>query len=181
MADVMIDFETLGTKPTTVPLSIGAVSFNPNSSNIISKFHRNIDIESCLDMGMTVDGSTISWWLGQTDAARNSLKEPAPVKIKIVMGEFTSWVRAQLGRDGCVWSHGSIFDIAIVENIYRMYNEKPPWFFTKIMDTRTLFRIAGFDFTAWNKARGGVAHNALEDSIAQVEAVSLCWNKISLK
>ena len=181
MTDVMIDFETLGTKPTSVPVSIGAVAFNPNSATIISKFHRNIDIDSSLAAGLTIGGATVMWWLNQTAEARKALADPPPISIKEMMSDFTRWVKPILGRDGNVWSHGSIFDISIIENIYRTFGESPPWFFTRIMDTRTVFRITSFDFTAWNKARGGVAHNSLDDSIAQVEALSLCWNRISVK
>lgn len=178
MVDVMIDFETLGTRKDTALLSIGAVSFKPESKNILSKFSRNIDPDSCIQAGMTVSGATIQWWFGQSEQARSSLKIPLPVSIQDVMKDFTSWVAPIIGRDGCVWSHGSIFDIAIIEDVYQRFDQKIPWFFTRIMDTRTLFRIADFDFTAWNKSRGGVAHNSLDDAIAQVEAVSIAWNRI---
>ena len=49
MSNIMLDIETLGTRSTSVILSIGAVEFDKTS--ILRAFHKRIDIDSCLRQG----------------------------------------------------------------------------------------------------------------------------------
>ena len=79
--DVMLDYETMSTASNAATPSIGAVVFDLENA-IVDKdrsFYRNIDLQSCIDAGLQVDGSTIMWWFEQSDAARKHLSTPKPV------------------------------------------------------------------------------------------------------
>jgi len=79
---------------------------------------------------------------------------------------------------GCeaFWSHGSIFDIAIIEDIYRQLNRTPPWSFWQIRDTRTIFDL-GFDP---DMPKGG-KHDALQDAIRQSVGVQNIYAKLKIR
>jgi hypothetical protein len=71
-----------------------------------------------------------------------------------------------------VWSHGSIFDIVILENICRKLQQAVTWKFWQVRDTRTLFDIANVDVIVEGK------HNALNDALAQAKAVQQSYKKL---
>ena len=73
-----------------------------------------------------------------------------------------------------VWSHGSIFDIVIVENICRHFQQAVTWKFWEVRDTRTLFDLANIEVKIQGK------HNALTDAIAQSKAVQTAYKKLSI-
>ena len=60
---VMLDLETLGTRPDCVILTLGAIKFDPFSEKEPGPgIHFRLDIEDQLAKGRTVDDSTIEWW-----------------------------------------------------------------------------------------------------------------------
>lgn len=61
MLNVMLDLETMDTKPTAAITEIGAVRFD--NEKILSRFRIKVDLQSCIDLGLTVSGSTIMWCL----------------------------------------------------------------------------------------------------------------------
>jgi len=65
-----------------------------------------------------------------------------------------------------VWSHGSAFDIIILEHIFGKIQKAVPWKFWEVRDTRTLFEL-GID-----PVRPPVLkHHALEDAWNQAVGV----------
>ncbi len=70
--NIMLDLETMGNTPTSAIIAIGAVRFD---KKIKGKFYGVIDLESCLEDGLTVDASTIMWWMQQSDAARKAFEQ----------------------------------------------------------------------------------------------------------
>jgi hypothetical protein len=72
-----------------------------------------------------------------------------------------------------VWSHGSNFDTVLIENAYRAIGRKAWWKYTNVRDTRTLFDVANYKYTA----RGG--HDALEDATNQAKAVIEAYKQLT--
>lgn len=83
VTDIVIDIETLSLRNTAAILSIGAAAIT-ESAEPAGLFYERIDIDSCLDKGMTIDADTLAWWfkqptkymnisggMGATDALRN--------------------------------------------------------------------------------------------------------------
>ncbi|POO54357.1 hypothetical protein CPJ18_02345 [Agrobacterium rosae] len=63
MLDLMIDIETLGTAPGSVILSVGAVTFNAETGEFGEGFYAAVEPQSAVDMGLTIDVSTLKWWM----------------------------------------------------------------------------------------------------------------------
>lgn len=165
MIDIMIDLETLGTSPDCPVISIGAIAFDIEKKVLGPTFYAVLDTEQQINDGRKVDGSTLKWWLSQSDAAKKVFKEnPAEVKTALnFLVEFVKqWPKVK------VWGNGSTFDITIMENLFKHYGVKCPWRYNDIMDLRTFKRFcAGGE----RIIKSGTAHNALDDARSQAQYV----------
>jgi len=173
MKHIMIDLETIGTRPGASILTIGAIKFDPNNIDLehatpetLSSdrvFYRRICRQSCHDFGLHEDRNTLEWWNKQTSAARKEAFEAAPREDLIkTFHDFAGWC----GNRPLVWSHGASFDIVLCEHVFNGMGVVPPWKFWDIRDTRTLF-----DFTTTKPKRDTNHHHALWDAISQAFAV----------
>lgn len=80
MTHVMIDCETLSLDPNAVVVSIGLVRFDPRDFAIGSVCEWNLNIQEQLDAGRQISGSTLQWWMRQSETARAPLTyEGSPV------------------------------------------------------------------------------------------------------
>lgn len=108
MTKIMVDIETLGSKPGAVILSIGAVLFDPwrpligddPDDVIIDRFETIVDIEEEGSSVLTIDRSTVAWWLQATpemEAARLALDVPKDQKASLsgALASFSYWLRSQ--------------------------------------------------------------------------------------
>lgn len=166
----VIDLETLGQHGTPVILTVGAVVIDDNATLPRQLYHR-ADIDSCLDLGMTIDGSTVAWWFEQGDFARNEAVRKPRFHIKKVLNDLAQWMESvePIREQRYVWSHGATFDIPILGEAYRLAGRNRPWDFRNARDTRTLFHLAeGMQFPERSETR---RHSALDD--AEWEAASI--------
>lgn len=69
MNHLMIDLETMGNKPTAPIVAIGAVFFDPTSSELGAEFYVAVNLASAMEQGAKPDGDTILWWLKQSAEA----------------------------------------------------------------------------------------------------------------
>lgn len=164
--NVMIDLETRGFKPGCAILSIGAVVFV--GSSLGQTFYRVINTKSCHDAGLTDDESTMTWWDGQSEAARKVIVEAenSETSLEAALNEFRMW----LGRFGLkqvkVWGNGSDFDNAILACAYAAVKQEQPWPFWNNRCYRTVKSL--YPQVKLQK-RTGVYHNALDDAKTQAE------------
>jgi len=176
MCHVMFDIETLSTLSDSAIMSVGMVRFNLEK-DINYMIHSAIDIQSCLDVGLKVDGPTIDWWLSRPKETQNKLinkeKRDIQIVLKEIIFQFEKWPHPQYYW--YVWSHSSCFDIVILENAFKACKMKIPWAYKNVRDTRTLFDLADYTY----KAKGG--HDALEDALSQVEAVQDAYKQLMKK
>lgn len=167
MRDLMVDLETLGTESNAAIISIGAVMFD-FEKGLGDTFYRVVNIESSLAHGGAISGSTIRWWMTQSEEARNVFKERTQ-GIGIVLGEFSAWLSLQassnlIDRDNIrVWGNGATFDNVILTNAYKQIGEKRPWSYRGDMCYRTIKNL----FPGVEVERVGTHHNALDDAIYQ--------------
>ena len=167
MIDCMADLETLGTTPETPVVSLGAVFFDIATKTIGPTFYMIMEIDEQLSRGRRPTGSTLKWWFTQTDAAKRVFHEKAQ-PTKVVLETFALWYKSQYSKGAFIWGNGSTFDISILENMYRDYGLPIPWGYNKVMDLRTFKR---FEAGGAQIPNTGVAHNALDDAIAQAQYV----------
>jgi DNA polymerase III epsilon subunit-like protein len=170
---LMVDLETLATTPNAAILTIGAVTFDPNSTKIYNEFYRRVELESLDALDTYIDDATLEWWSKQDEAAQDEAFDPEGREpIQNVLGDFYKFC---IGSER-FWSHGAAFDIVILEYYFRKINKPFPWNFWDVRDTRTIFDL-GMDpeMPQANK------HNALEDARRQAIGVQNMMRKLSRK
>jgi len=154
----MLDLETMGTGANSAIIAIGAVKF---SSKIDDRFYAAIDLDSCLDAGLDVDGKTIMWWLKQSDDARAQFTKNITVGLSYALKLFSDWI----GENAIIWGNGAAFDNAILSNAYRALTIKQPWFFWNDRCYRTVANF--FPPLVTKPERIGTYHNAVDDAESQ--------------
>lgn len=161
---IMVDLETMGTENDAAIISIGAVEFGIDS--ISREFYRVVNLQSCMDIGLTVTPSTIQWWMDQSEEAKAVFHEE-PSSIGLALEEFAGWVDCGLydKRELCVWGNGAVFDNVILATAYRVLDLKKPWTYKGDMCYRTA-RAAypHIEAADWD---GNIPHNALHDATYQ--------------
>jgi hypothetical protein len=170
---VMIDLETMGTSCIAAPMSIGAVVFTMDGK-ILERYHTGVELKSCVSIGMELDVDTVEWWMKQSKENQNRVMELKKKPIAHALGQMEDMFRR---RDlnkymTCVWSHGSNFDTVILTNAYKLLGSEVWWKYSNVRDTRTLFDVAGYDYTA----KG--SHDALEDAENQALAVVAAYKQL---
>lgn len=174
MTHIMLDIETLGTKPGCAIASVGACVFS--QEGVGETFYRIVNIGAGSNNHPTwpsFDGRTISWWMQQSVEARAIFNSDEARHIVEVLHDFREWCRKH-GETGIyLWCHGAPFDAPIMEAAYEALwgAENIPWKFWNIRDTRTLYDIAGVK----PDRMVAVHHNALDDAKTQAEAVILAY------
>lgn len=195
---IMVDLETLDNGPTSAITSIGALWFDPYADWIngdvpdnVPVFYKNVDIDSCMKNNMSISGSTIQWWMEQSEDARKSLFDPKPEKVRTVLRSFQSWIwDARIPKDATgtrktyepyyIWSHGATFDLPILSYGYNQLGLYTPWQFQNARDTRTLFHIA-FNAKRGSYTDDSIKHNALDDAFCQVMWVQEAYQTLGLQ
>jgi Fe-S cluster biosynthesis and repair protein YggX len=172
--DVMLDIETLCTKPEAVILTIGAVKFDPFSNKIGDGLYIKPDVDEQIARGRTVDESTVEWWGKQAEDVR---EEALGMADRISIEEMYRQLNRFLVGAENVWAQGPVFDMVIMANIYRQYGWPTPWQYWQVNDSRTLFKVHGDPRV---KGKAGL-HNALEDCISQAQAVQTVYKQLGLK
>lgn len=160
----MIDLETLGTRPGSVILQIGAVRFKPCAdpgTEIQDQRKWTLHIENQRRYGFTIDGETIAWWMRQSDDARALFAERDVCPLKDALEDLSAFATG-LG----IWSHGASFDIPMLEEAYKRYGLRAPWHHKAVRDTRTLFWLQE---PKWPNNQN--KHDALADAMCQALAV----------
>lgn len=162
---VMVDLETLGTKPGCPVLSIGAVVFNPREGVLGETFYVVADQDQS-QWGLKPSSATIAWWAHQSVEARSIFTDEARVDLRSMLSLFKVWWSDNL-RDAndevLVWGNGADFDIPILGAAYDAVDLAWPW---KPFSGRCYRTIKNLRPDIKIK-RHGEHHNALADAIAQ--------------
>jgi len=168
----MVDLETMGNHSNSCIISIGALEFNLDTGETGREFYQNVDLQSCLNAGFTVDASTIYWWLQQSTAARLSLFNKESSDIDTVLHLFNMFTNS----DEIIWGNSARFDLGILENAYAKTGIDKHWNYYNERDVRTLVMFA--PEIKQNYPRTSIAHNALADCYHQVGYCSAIWQAI---
>ena len=160
---IMVDLETLSTRPYASIISIGACRFSFSGFKIIDTFKVNIDPASCKPLGMHFCPDTMAWWKSQPrELTKGVFNNQVPISEAISM--LSDW----WVNDTMFWANGISFDSSILSNAYFQLNMKKPWDYWDEMDLRTVYHMVGFSN---RKARAGKEghHDALEDAKEQTK------------
>ncbi|NYD84384.1 3'-5' exonuclease [Brucella intermedia] len=174
MRDIMIDIETLGTRPGSIIISIGAVSFDAETGEVGDTFYNRIDATEAEAYGLTFDMSTIVWWMQQDEEARNAAFTGQANGLGAVLYSLSEFI-VRNSDGGRIWGNGPSFDLVLLETAYREAGILVPWSFRAHRDLRTLRDITGVDIP-----QVGTTHNALDDAMAQAMAVIKAYEVLGL-
>jgi hypothetical protein len=170
---VMVDIETLGNRSNSVILSLGAVEFDISTGRTGREFYKNISLESCMELGLTFDASTIKWWFEQSDEARKALFVD-PYSINSVLVNFANWINPK----SFVWGNSARFDLGLLQDAYNKMAVKIPWEYWNERDVRTL--LSFYPNAKKEITFDGTVHNALHDCHYQIKYCSLIYNKLKI-
>lgn len=172
---VMLDIETLGIRPESVILTLGAVKFDPYiPGKIYDGLYLRVDVDEQIAQGRLVDPETVDWWGKQSEPIREeALGDQDRVSVTDLMKQLNKFLVAV----DEIWCQGPSFDIVILENIYRQYQTPHNWKYFQIRDSRTLFQVHG-DPRDRNSAG---LHNALEDCISQAQGVQKIYKELGIQ
>lgn len=177
MADYMLDLETFGNESDAVIVAIGAVKFDPIARTITDRFYSRVDPQSCLDVGLSVNGGTILWWLQQSEAARNELKGNLP-PLEAALKGYSAWMQKMPGEIGHehVWGNGATFDNVILTNAYTAMKMKRPWSYRGDRCYRTIKAL--YPDVPLPKDTGLIGHRADHDAEFQAIHLMQIWPKM---
>lgn len=156
---IMLDLETVDTRPTAAILSIGAVYFDENGA-MHRRYYQAVDVDSCTALGLTSSPSTLEWWGRQNEAARQVFTDPSKVYLIPALFAFAEFVEP----GAKVWGNGAAFDNAILANAYAAAGLALPW---KFYNDRCYRTVSAFNPV--ERVQKGTHHNALDDAISQAD------------
>lgn len=186
MKNVMIDIETLSTSKNAVIISLGAVFFEPNTGKIGSSFYYTITRQSCINIGLEVDGKTEQWWSEQSAEARAALNCTEAEDIVDVLQLFSGWLweNTEENQHVEIWGNGPSFDCAIIANAYQRCGINLPWSYSNERCVRTIVDIGRSLLNIDPRKtieRIGTHHHALADAEHQALYVSAIYQQMALK
>lgn len=174
--DLMLDIETLSTRPNAVILSVGAVKFDPFSERIDVNdgLDIRIDVDEQTAMGRHVQEETLVWWGSQPKEVQEAaFGEDGRATVENFCRQLN---KIMVGADQ-IWCQGPAFDMVIIEDLYRSVGKPTPWQFWQVRDSRTLFGVFG---DPRSKNRAG-AHNALMDCVYQAIGVQQVYQQQNVR
>jgi hypothetical protein len=189
----MIDIEALAQSTDAVILSIGAVCFDPyandiedylKSSSILNKnlqqkiekgnfttFYKKVSVESCLELNMCIEDSTMGWWAKQDQKVIDeAFSEEGREPIDQILKELFVFSKH------CThfWAKSPSYDMVILETAAKRLNAGIPWQYHQTRDVRTIEELTGLS------SRGSNTHRADDDALNQAMIVQKGYQKLGL-
>lgn len=186
---LMVDIETWDVAPTAAVASIGACMFDPTAGptqEISETFYCTISLASNQMNERTISASTVEWWLGQSQEARDALLSNQ-VGLAKGLASFAEWFQHDTTyRPTHVWANSPSFDCVILQSAFESCRLLFPLGFWLTRDVRTAGEM-GYENPKERKAvmtlfreQVGTAHNAKDDAIAQALFVAQCYHQLGL-
>jgi len=173
-----LDLETLDVVQDAHIASIGYSIFNLYTGEILLTKELMIDMEEA-QPGRSISGSTVKWWLKQSDDARNRITRSyndscAVFSLSEALLVFSKDIDSY--SSNTIWGNGSIFDVAIVESAFNSCSMFIPWKFFNVRDMRTIVAIAeNLGFDKQSVKREGVYHSSGDDAKYQAQVISSAY------
>ena len=167
---MMIDIETLATSNNACVLTVGWCLFGLDPDfQLAAPTEVAVHLTRQVREGRYIDPETLTWWMDQSEEARNRAFHPA---VSVSIEQLAERLRTVVGSYEIehVWAHGPAFDIAILRDLlggdfcsHRM-----------IRDTRTMHFLAP---NVEPPARS-IAHSAADDAYTQAKWVQQMYHAI---
>lgn len=180
MIDIIIDIETLGTKPGCPIIEIGACSIDPVSGVIVANFSRRVNhklpsgyFDAMLRAGTSSLGAdlydTVVWWTSDADRSETFRRITSGGQhANWVMQVFLAWYKFQIlglaPETVRVWANGPQFDLVILQAALSHYDITRPWICWQERCVRTALEQAGYERGSVPWVEQGPRHRALNDA-----------------
>jgi len=175
--NLMIDIETLSTRPDAAILSIGAVFFDPESEKLGAEFSAHIRMKDGAKYGH-ISPETVRWWMQQSEAARaDAIKGDEHCLIESLI-HLEKWIIANCNQHNVkVWAKSPSFDLVILTSAFARFDILPPWEYYNERDVRTALALKSNNEQSGSTnsfRENKLQHSALEDAKFQaLQIISL--------
>ena len=160
---VMLDLETLGTKPGCKILQIGACTLKRDQREERKVFSAHISKSSQDWHNLKEDPATVAWWQKQDPNLVAALFSPRVSENPLTaLTYFVDWLNS-LGPNIVIWANAPSFDCNILEAVFEAVGIKVPWKSYNERCFRTLKNLV----PGVEPEFVGVKHNALDDAVHQ--------------
>lgn len=180
MKHLMIDLETLSTRPNAAVLSIGVVLFDAEGVHWTKEY--TLDVESQIRRGRNIEFDTLTWWVGQGVDAQKVFRECAQygVDVRDALTEIAAEIKnhVPVRKQLCVWSNALSFDVVILRGMYEQFapDSWRVWDYPYERCYRTI--VNTFDpEKKLAPPKAGVSHKALDDALWQAEYLTILNEK----
>lgn len=177
--EMMIDIETLGTKPNAVVLSVAATAFT-QADGIVDEFETTLDVDEQIEqLDRSIDYSTLVFWMDQPKKAKEKAFSETRDALGGGLSEFIGFFNNHRhDRDPLpTWALPPSFDATITGHLIHTFGLNVPWHYRELRDLRTLLDAtgdpSGIKMAAYGdpKMIGFVPHDPLWDCRLQVETL----------
>lgn len=174
--DCQIDLETMGLPPTGAIIGLGACFFDMQTCTIGPTFYRAVNLATAVRDGGTMTPSTVMWWLGQSQEARDAVRFSA-IDIRTVLTEFAAFIAEHSDvKTVRPWGNGASFDLSLLNAAYLRSEIKTPWSPFRERCFRTVRNMyPQVEYNPDDKGTG--AHNALLDATFQAQHLFAIKNR----
>jgi len=195
MYELMLDLETLDTKPSAVVLSIGAVIWKTVNNNPmapgklhwepVERFLRVLNIQEQVDKKRTISESTLLWWQRQEPTAKEEAFSPLRQPVSNVLDDLRKLVTVYGYKSvegpgiNAFWASPATFDFPIWEDLAMTFSNHVPWTYRQKYDVRTVVREAGYSTKDHEPSHviHGVPHAPVYDCEWQIDVLTAARNK----
>lgn len=183
--DIVVDLETLGTKPGAVIASIGAVCLFPGMpAGWALPFYARVDIADATNRGLTIDTDTVLWWLTEPSwAARVEIFHPdhratLPGALER-LNEWAAGFHHPKGEPHHWWGKGPTFDLAILRAGYEACGMDCPFLYHRERCIRTAGDMSpGSGRVTFDPFE--TPHHAGDDAMAEARYLARCRAGVSV-
>ena len=159
MNHLMIDIETLDTRPSAVVLSVAVLMFDPLSRKQEEMFSANIDVGTQIALeGRTMSIDTVKWWMQQGyDARVKAFASPVSVDLRDAQETLAGIIKRPDVE--AIWANDPDFDCTILRDLMG-YDFKWPFYKHRSMRTIKALFPAAYEAEGYGEF---VAHDPMED------------------
>lgn len=184
---IMIDIETLDTRPKGVVTQIGMVIVDlQDPTTPIRVIEETLPIQPQLELNRTIGADTMLFWMRQPDETRKHLQDCGGNDLEELLAitrninrKLDSEIRSA-NNDYEVWARGPQFDVVMLESLFQDCGQSVLWTYDSVRDLRTFMKQAGVKSEDVDSA-GLVPHDAVDDCKFQWRCYSQAVTHISIK
>lgn len=164
--EISFDIETMGLDSNAAIVAVGMTRFNRKTGDYVTTTYYIKDPSGNIDI------DTVRWWCDQEDEVRSKISTPQHGYIALTEQELCETITQVVDNNTKVWGNGSIFDISILESLFKRKSISVPWKFWNIRDVRTVVDMYDVDVVELSKSIDGyIKHECGIDSMLQAKIV----------